>query len=215
MASLPPGLLHDVLRCSINMWIVLFGHLRACCSPIPFSKAQPSGAKLAIFAVLLHHSLFASSQGSHPQASRQALVSAILFQFVCGTCGHFQVPSLPYETGKPWAFAQGSLSLLNNTITSFFFFSVPWLIHVVTLSRVQNQNGQKTLLTGLSPQLTPHLWLDCGRAGESHDPFCLILLLFLTWYLFFPTLLDHKGLSLLHPLQSTPNSSSDIISALW
>lgn len=89
------------------------GHLRALLfPPSHFQKAQPSGAKLGLSLLCFCTTAsFASSQGSHPQASRQALVSAILFQFVCGTCGHFQVPSLPYETREALSICSGSLSL--------------------------------------------------------------------------------------------------------
>ena len=106
---------YEYVNCSL-------GHLRALLSSHPiFKKPNHPVPNEAIFAVPLHHSHFGSCQGSHPQARRQALVSAILLQLVCGTCGHFQVPSLPMKQGKPWAFAQ-VLSLLNTTITSLFFF---------------------------------------------------------------------------------------------
>ena len=122
MASLPPGLLHYVLRCSINMWIVLLDTWELCCSPHPISKSPTIRCQIRLS--LLCFCTTASLL--HPRVATHKPVAKLWFQLsssnLSGTCGHFQVPSLPYETREALSICSGSLSLLNNTITSFFFF---------------------------------------------------------------------------------------------
>lgn len=138
--------------------------------------------------MLLHHSLFASSQGSHPQASRQALVSAILFQLV------WDMWALPssilalWNKGSPEHLLRFSLSLLNNTITSFFFFFCAMADPCCHTFQSSKSKWAKNPSDWAFPSVNSTPLTGFQKSWWKSWPFCLILCFFFSLDIFFSQL---------------------------